>query len=253
MFDCAAVATTIEDLADPRISDRTLRCVPATTERGTVLLVGVVHDHPASTARVRRLLERIAPDVLALELPALAVPLFRRYARNEATPPRLGGEMSAAIQAVGETRTVGIDAPNRRYLRVVGRQLRATSGDWSVAVAVLRDTVVGTAQAFACLLGWLAGHLLRRQLRVYSAIDHDCSIDDPVDRQAAHEARHLSRQRTFLRAVEMPPARAVIDSAREETMATRLHDLRAAGDVIAVMGVEHLDAVDSRLRALAAP
>lgn len=252
MFDCSTVDALVDErFDDPRITPRFLRCVPGGPGRGAVLLVGVVHDHPASTYRVARILETVVPDVLALELPPLAMPLFRLYGRDVDTPPRLGGEMSMALQAVGETPAVGIDAPNRRYVQLLGQKLVAGQVDRDLAVALLRDLVAGFGQAAACRLGAAVGSRLGLRFRLYTHIEYDSSLLDPPALQAAHETRHLARQQGFLRAIETPPAMALIDATREESMATRLHDLRTDGDVVAIVGMEHLDPLAERLRALA--
>ena len=65
-----------------------------------LLVVGCVHDHPASVFRARSLVESLAPDVVAVELPGLAVPLFERVGRTaDEGPDSVGGEMSAALPA----------------------------------------------------------------------------------------------------------------------------------------------------------
>jgi hypothetical protein len=62
--------------ADPRLESAYL----TTLDGGAVTLVGVVHDHPASVARVRAVVARRRPDVVALELPPLAVGLYEAHA-----------------------------------------------------------------------------------------------------------------------------------------------------------------------------
>ena len=76
------------DLDDPRLNDAYLRVCPGGPEEGTVVLVGVVHDHPSSQYRAQRVLEAVEPTTLALELPPLALPLFEEYATESSTPPR---------------------------------------------------------------------------------------------------------------------------------------------------------------------
>lgn len=249
MFDCADVGVAIEEtLRDPRVTARYVECVAAEPGLGTVLLVGVVHDHPASTERVRRLLETVDPDVLALELPDLAVPLFRQYGRGGSTPPRLGGEMSAALQAAGDgVPAVGLDAPSWPYLRLLVRVLRDEDLEWSVMRAVARDLVGMVGHALACRFG----ALVPLRLRLYSPIAYDCSLRDPPSVQAHHETRHLTQQQTFLRAIVTPAATGLIDRVRDESMAGRLHSLRSSGDVVAVVGMEHLETLAIRLRELA--
>src|SRR6056297_2195481 len=96
-------------LTDPRMNDEYVRRLP---DAG-VTLVGVVHDHPASVHRAREVVRERDPDVVALEAPPLAMPLYETYARESRTPPTFGGEMSAAAQAAREedAEVVGIDGP----------------------------------------------------------------------------------------------------------------------------------------------
>lgn len=221
---------------------------PEEPDTGAVLLVGVVHDHPASRRRVVNILEKIRPDVLALELPPLAVPLFELYANESGFPPRLGGEMSTAIQAVDSVQIVGIDAPNRLYLQALLRGYLQGGYPKSTPWAVLKDLGVSFAHAVACRIGAVVGGRTGTRPRVYSPIKHAIQADAPASEQAEHEARHVMKQQSFLRAIEIPGARRVIDEAREEAMATRLHTLRSTGDVVAIVGMEHLDTLDERLR-----
>lgn len=249
MFECVDVASEIrEGLQDPRLDERYLRCIPRADGLGVVLLVGVVHDHPSSVSRVARLVETFRPDVLALELPPLAMPLFRMYARDRYVPPRLGGEMSVALQAAGDVRSVGIDAPSRDYVRRLLGALLAEPVPFDVVRSVLKDLFSGSLHALACRLGALVGDVTPLRLRVYEHIEYDCSLLDSPAVQAEHEATHLAQRQTFLRAIETPMPIRLIDGAREANMAARLRALRADGDVIAVVGMEHLDALDSDLR-----
>jgi pheromone shutdown protein TraB len=244
MFECADLTSDPDErLRDPRIDDRFIRCLPATGSLGSVLLVGVVHDHPASVFRVTRLLEAISSDALAVELPPLAVPLFRLYGRDPYVPPRLGGEMSAAIQAAKDASIVGIDAPNREYLRSLARRLFGSRPETGVVRTVLRDLASSFAHAAACRIGAFVGAITPVRLRLYSHIEYDCSLLDSPAVQASHEERHLDQRQAFLRAIEVPEATRLIDTAREDGMVDRLHELRSTGDVVAVVGMEHLDGV----------
>ncbi len=104
-----------ESFDDPRITEQFCRHLEGSA--GDLILLGVVHDHPASVARVERVLEAVDPDVLALELPSAALPLYRTYAAggaDESDSPRFGGEMSAAIRASPDVDVVGIDARTGR-------------------------------------------------------------------------------------------------------------------------------------------
>lgn len=248
MFDCADVSTDPSGLLDdPRIDSRFLRCVPGADGSGSVLLVGVVHDHPASVYRAARLTDVLNPAVLAVELPPLAVSLFGLYADDRYVPPRLGGEMSAGIQAAGNARVVGIDAPNGPYFGELARILWADWPGVDVVRTLLRDVFSGGAQAVACRLGALLGSVTPLRPRVYTHIEYDSSMLDEPTEQAAHESSHVTRRQSFLRAVEIPPAIRIVDTARERSMIARLSELRTTGDVVAIVGIEHLEGVHSGL------
>lgn len=249
MFDCLEITAAIESPpVDPRLNEQFLRCIPETDELGTILLIGVVHDHPASVFRVAHLLESFTPDVLALELPPLAMPLFRMYAESRFTPPKLGGEMSMAIQAAGDVRTSGIDAPNRVQLRLIAEELLTGRVPLNVTRSILKDLTNGFAHALACRLGALIGSITPLRLRIYSHIEYDCSLLDSPAVQAEHESSHVSQRQAFLRAIETPVDIRRIDEIREAGMVTRLQELRAEGGVVAIIGIEHLETLETRLR-----
>lgn len=242
MIDCAEVLGELDgEDGDPRIAAEHVRCRPGDDTLGTVLLVGVVHDHPASVYRAGHVVERFEPDALALELPALSVPLFRLYAGDGYSPPRLGGEMSMAILAGSDVPAVGIDAPNAAYLRRVARRLLTDGVSPSVARRVVRDVLAGYVRAIACRVASVVGSVTPFRPRLYTHIPYDASLlDDPAE-QADHETAHLERHRSFIDAVETPPVTRLIDGTREATMADRVERLRREGDVVAVVGFGHLD------------
>lgn len=250
MFDCTDVtAATSGSKMDPRLQTRHVRCLNRTDGLGTILLLGVVHDHPASIHRVDAILKALEPDVLAIELPPLALPLFRMYSRDVYVPPRLGGEMSLALQTADSVRGVGIDAPNRIYLRRLFMELADQSLPTELLVPVARNLLSSAAHALACRLGALIGTVTPLRPRVYSHHEYSCTLLDVPDVQAEHEMTHLTKQQSFLRAVEIPRWRRFVDDKRDESMATVLQDLRLTGDVIAVVGMEHLDSLQKRLEA----
>jgi len=229
-----------DEAADPRL-ERYVRYHPCDGGRGSVVLIGVAHDHPASVARVAHVLDAVAPDVLALELPPLAVPLFRRYADDEYVPPRLGGEMSAAIQTAEGARVAGIDGPNPAYLKRLLRRVIADGVSMSDVLEIAGDSLRGLGHALACRAGASLGRLTPVTPKLYTHIAYDSASYDTPAAQARHEREHVDRRRSFLRVVELPRATALLDAVREESMALRLTDLRATGDVVAVVGIEHLD------------
>lgn len=215
---------------------------------GTVVLVGVVHDHPSSTYRVRELLARERPAVLALELPSLAVGLFERYAVDEQTPPAFGGEMSAAIQVASVDRVAGIDGPGPKFLRRLVGTLRREDASLSTIRATARRVASITRHAIGCRLAASLDAHTSVRARVGSPTAHECQWDDPPDRQAADERRQVRRAASVASALQSGPASRCCEAARESHMAARLDDLRKDGDVLAVVGIGHLDAVADRLR-----
>lgn len=256
---------------DPRLDDTYLRVVPETETAGTVVLVGVTHDHPASRVRARQVVEGVAPAVVALELPPLAIPLYRQYA--EAGSGRSGdgydgsdyggydgsdcggydgseydgGEMAAALAASGDARVVGIDAPNWAYGRRLVGALRARDPDRETAVSTLRDTLSVTRHAVTCALGAAVRAMTPWSPAVETPTSHDSTVSDPPAAQAADEARQLSRSRALLGALELPPGQELVDELREASMASRIDSLRSEGSVVAVVGHAHLEPIHGRL------
>ncbi|PSQ01139.1 hypothetical protein BRC94_04635 [Halobacteriales archaeon QS_5_70_17] len=79
-------ATDTHGPNEPCVNDEYVRRVPPGASGTGTVVVGVVHDHPASVRRVKALAAATDPDVLALELPPLAVPLLRRRVRRDGGP-----------------------------------------------------------------------------------------------------------------------------------------------------------------------
>lgn len=233
-----------EAAADPRLDEASIERV----DDGRIVLVGVLHDHPASSYRARAVVDAVDPDVLALELPPLAVPLTVHHAADERTPPALGGEMSAAVQAADTDRVVGIDGPSVGFLRYLAAELYAErAGPATVrrtigalrsvtATAVTRRTVAAVAALTAV------------QVAVDPPTVYDTGRADEPARQAAEERRRVDTARSMLRAFTPPPAAAIRRAARERYMADRLAALGRTADVVAVVGLAHLDAVAGHLR-----
>jgi pheromone shutdown protein TraB len=229
---------------DPRIDDDHVRVVPGDDGRADVLLVGVVHDHPASVFRARHVVSTVDPAVVALELPRLALRLFRRYARDDSTPPGRGGEMSAAIQAASG-RVVGIDAPSPGFLAGVLRRLPAEVDSVAEARRVVAETASLTAHALAtCAAGLTGVDALTDPWR--DGFDGFETTPSP-EAQAVHERRHRSRGRLLSAAFEAPTHVRLLDDVREEVMARRLATLAGDGEVVAVVGDQHLDPLADRL------
>lgn len=246
MSDCHAVAAFLAAAEDPRLES--VRCVEGAAEDGRIVVVGVVHDHPASVARAALVTDGLDPSTLALELPPLAIALFRAYADDVPVPPRLGGEMSAAIQAAPNARLVGIDGPNADYLVRVfdalrGEWVRDESTRWSAVRAVLQDVTSGLAHALACRVAAPLVEHTPLTPRLYSPHSYDCSLLDAPEIQADDEADHIAQRQAFLRAIDPPLPLRFVDAAREASMITRLRQLRTDGDVVAIVGIEHVDPI----------
>lgn len=236
------------DPAHPRVQPADLRCSPPTDEEGYVVLVGVVHDHPASVFRAGHVVDVLQPDVLAVELPSLAIPLFESFPAASGGRQRLGGEMTAALRAA-PGRTVGIDAPSLGYTARLFTYLLTERVSPRLVVGVLRDLAIASAQATWTLVAASAGRLLGRQFRAHTPVRHDVSPDSTPDEQARAERAHVAARRALLDAIAIPESIVVIDRLRETVMADRLRALRRDGDVVAVLGIEHLEPVYALLTA----
>jgi pheromone shutdown protein TraB len=243
-----AVIPDIDADADPRVRDEYVRSVPGAS--GTVTLVGVVHDHPASVYRVQRIVETIDPAVLALELPPVSVPLFEQYAATERRPPAFGGEMSAAIQAASTDRTVGIDRPTRGYFRRLARTLLTEQPSRSTVREVVSTAVGTTKHALACRVAAAVGSRTSLRVEVDSPVAHDVNAAASPETQAHDEREQVERARSFMnafRTASRSRASRLEDSARESEMARRLSTLGEQGDVVAVVGIDHLEGLVERL------
>jgi len=230
---------------DPRLTGEHVRSVASTA--GTVTLVGVVHDHPASVYRVRRVLEAREPDVLALELPPISLSLFEAYARDVRTPPVFGGEMSAAIQAADTDEVVGIDGPTMAFTLALARTLVRERASQSTVRSVIRGLYSVSKDAVRCRLAGTIAALTSVRLEVNTPLVYEVTRDDDPAIQAADERTQVRRARAVMDAFE--PSRAVQfrDTTREAHMADQLIRLRQHGNVVAVVGRGHLDAVIDRV------
>jgi pheromone shutdown protein TraB len=226
--------------SDPRVREEYVRLIGG--DRHPVVLVGVVHDHPASVHRVEAVVDAVDPATVAVELPDLVVPGSGSQQGGDA-----GGEMAAAVRAAGEADVVGVDVPGRGAARAAVAELRDQDVSPGAALRALRS---GGRLAWRAALGRLAragvpgvpstGDLERTQ-------QYDLAPDAPPATQADHEADHLQASATLLRAFEPPAAVRLLDAIRERYMATRLRCHRTDGPVVAVVGYGHLDAVEAGL------
>jgi len=231
------------DETDPRVTGEHVRQLG---EPAALTLVGVVHDHPASAHRVRRVIDRVDPDVVALELPPLSIPLFELYAEDDRTPPAFGGEMSAAIQAADARRVVGIDRPTPAYLTRLSRKLREGDFGASIVADVVRNTLSAAKHAVVCRVTAALTARTPIRMEVDDPVAHGVDGTDAPATQAADERARIRQSRTFMNAFRNAgPSRAsrIEDSVREEHMLERLSALDAPGGVVAVVGVAHLDPI----------
>lgn len=242
-----------ESFDDPRITPQFCRRLPG--DAGDFVLLGVVHDHPASIARVERVLERVDPETLALELPSVAMPLYRVYARDgdtaDATPPRFGGEMSAAIRAAPDADHVGIDAPNWSFLRRLVTRLVADRVSPATARRVLSSVGGATREALACRVAATLTHATSMTVVPGERVEYDCEPEDAPAQQASHERSHVAGVQALLGSVETDgSALTYRDDTREHCMVERLEAIRSEpGDVVAVVGVDHLERLAADLSA----
>jgi len=221
-------------LDDPRIQTDHLRLL--VDDESSVLLVGVVHDHPASVYRVRRVVRSLDPDTVAVELPPLALPLFEAGE---------GGEMSAAL-AASDAGAAAIDAHGPRFLAALAGEISDRSPERGTIGRIASNAVTVGKHALSCRLASVFG----RDRFPTPLADAGVEIDldrtaDPVT-VAEHEQRHLSRSFSVLRAFERPAADEIVDAARERTMARSLAGLDAES-AVAVVGFEHLDGIADEL------
>ncbi|WP_226039478.1 hypothetical protein [Natrinema sp. DC36] len=242
-----------ESFDDPRITPQFCRRIADST--GDLVLLGVVHDHPASIARVERVLHRLEPETLALELPPVAMPLYRIYARNgdadDPTPPRFGGEMSAAIRAAPDADPVGIDAPNWSFCRRLVARLVADRVSPGTARRVISSVGGATREALACRVAATLTHATPMTVVPGDRVEYDVDPEDPPDRQAAHERSHVAGVQALLGSVETEgSALSYRDDTREGCMVDRLEAIRSKpGDAVAVVGVDHLERLAAELSA----
>lgn len=237
-----------ENRDDPRLYGEATRVVDGAN--GVAVLVGVVHDHPASVYRAGRVVESVAPDVVAVELPGLAIPAFEglptaaESGDGDGTPPN---EMSAALAAADGARTAGIDGIDAGFARDLVRSLGREDASLRTVRRVAGSLVGIARQALSCWVVALRDGTPERVPR--GGTDYEVSVTDPPEAQASDERRHRSRSSSLLRAIERPHADRILDAVRERAMVRRLAPLADDGVVVAVVGFEHLDDVADGLEA----
>ncbi|MFW5958405.1 MAG: hypothetical protein ACOCQ3_00225 [Natronomonas sp.] len=244
-------ASAVDIDSDPRVTGEYLRQV--SSDAGMLTLVGVVHDHPASTYRVRQVVKELDPEVIALELPPISIPLFEQYASTDRCPPVFGGEMSAAIQAAATGTIVGIDRPTGGFFQRLGRNLLRERPSLKTIRNVVSDAVKTSKHAVTCRAAAAVGARTSIRLEVDSPVSHDIGWADAPEDQARDERKQVRRSRSFMnafRTASRSQAFRLEDVAREEEMAARLLQLREEGNTVAVVGIDHLDSIAERLNSV---
>ncbi|RXK50282.1 hypothetical protein [Halorientalis pallida] len=231
---------------DPRLHTDHVRYLPG-DDAHAVTLVGVVHDHPASRYRVGELVDALDPAVLAVEVAPLALPLFEGYAADGRDLPAMGGEVSAAIAAAEDAHVVGIDGVDGTFLWTLARRVLAERPEPATLSRVVGSVLGVVRSAAACRLGAAVATTTGLRLEVDDPVTHGTTLADPPETQAADERSQLTRSLTLLRCADPPEPIRVRDDVRDRCMAARLADLRAEGDVVAVVGRGHLDPLAERL------
>lgn len=237
----------------PETGDRYVEAFVGTGDSGTVTLAGVVHDHPASVSRVRRVVRAAEPDVLALELPPLAVPLYEAHATEGETPPALGGEFSAAVQAATTDDIVGIDGPSQRFIRMYLGRLASERVPLTTVGRSLRSLLSASGTAIACRIA--AWFTRRTPLRVGvgSPTPHETSWVDPPGERDADESREIQSAITVRETLEPPPSVRYCSGTRERYMADRLSTVRERGEVVAIVGAGHFSPLSEELDSAQTP
>ncbi|USZ67036.1 hypothetical protein NGM10_09870 [Halorussus salilacus] len=232
---------------DPRMNGEYIRTV--SHPEGDVTLVGVVHDHPASAYRARAVVRERDPETVALEVPPLALALYREYARGARSPPSFGGEMSAAALAARERDAdlVGIDAPTPEFCARLARNCWDERADVETVRRLASGLASVTRHAAICRIAATVAARTSLRVEVDAPVEHDCTRADPPNEQARDEREQAERSRSFARAFDPPTSVRLRDETREECMAENLRSLRAAGDAVAIVGLDHLDAVAERI------
>ncbi|ADJ15139.1 hypothetical protein [Halalkalicoccus jeotgali] len=203
-----------------------------------LVLVGVVHDHPASVARVETVLGQWAHETLALELPPLALALYRSYASEDRGS---GGEMSAAIRA-SDAPVVGIDGPGAGFARAFRRYVEREEPDSETLERLYESVRTASARAFRCQLAATEPGR-RRGIEGDRSFTYECDPAGGIEELAADERSHVSMARAA--SAFSPPYVGHRDAIREDCMAEALGEL--PGPVVAVVGIDHLSGLVDRL------
>jgi len=233
---------------DPRITGEHLRSIDTPT--GTVTLVGVVHDHPASAFRVRTVVTDRDPDHPCARTAAALAPFFRAVCRGYSHSAGVRRRASAAIQASSTAdHVVGIDGPTLPFLRRLAATLYHEGGSIETVRGVFDGLVSVTKNTLRCRLAGSLAAMTSIRLEVDSPVTYAIDRVDSPGRQAENERHQIARARAVMDAFEpLGRLRSVTTCARR-TWPTA-SPFRDDGDVVAVVGRHHLDSVAEQLDAL---
>lgn len=233
-----ALTASLRAHDDPRLKEGFWRVLDGGDGTQPVVLVGVVHDHPASSYRVGAVARAADPDVLALELPQLSVPAFEQTAAEREAGA--GGEMTAAIAATDQSRVVGIDSLGWRFALRFCQTARRNGATIS--------TLRAAASEVATIARDALGHRFRQDPAGAAETGaHNVSDSDDPTVQASDEQTQVARSRSLLGAIERPEADLLVDETREQTMAAEIARRRQSESVLAVVGMDHLDSIAAQL------
>jgi hypothetical protein len=142
------------------------------------------------------------------------------------------------------------DGPSLGFVRSLGTRLVRERASLRTAARVCRSTLSVVGTGVACRL---AASLTRHtpwRVEVDSPTSHEASVHDSPAEQAADERRQVRTATAVMESLEPSPSSRCRAQARERHMADRLDDLRAQGDIVAVLGAAHVDPVVEQLREL---
>ncbi len=236
----------MEGESDPRHTGEFIRRLHV--NGSDLVLVGVVHDHPASKYRVKTVVEAVDPEILALELPPIAVSLYEQYASDERTPPAFGGEMSTAIKAASADQIVGIDGPSPAFIHSLLRNTARETDPRETVPTVLKSLLSVSKQAAICRLAAVIAARTGIRLEIDPPATHESVWADDPATQARDEQRRVRRAETITAMFEQPDTACVRKETRDTHMASRLDSLRPPGDIVAIVGIAHLDPIVDTLR-----
>ena len=230
---------------DPRISKEFIREIA--TDSSDITVLGVVHDHPASIYRVRNIVREMDPSVLALELPPLAIPLYKQYAETTDSTSQEGGEMSAAIASANGAEVAGIDGPTVEFTRWLYSTLREEGVSWKSIYQNVKAVANTIRPVFLARLKGVLHPMDSTIPDFENRVTHSVTTLDEPTQQAEDERRQIHETRALMNALAPSRSASLRDTVREQYMAYRIAALATNGPVVAIVGLGHLDSIAREL------